>query len=154
MLEVVIAVGLLSIGLLGIAAMQINALGQTRTSKQTTEAATIAYTRIEQFNRIPFADPALTATPGGTFIPAQPLSVVFPNWTQGTVQQGVGTQVTENYSIAWRIFDDPAPVVPGWTLGSLSKTIDVRVTWNEVDLGPRQVLFSTVRFNDLATTGF
>ncbi len=159
LLEVTIAIGILAVGLLGIAAMSLHAMSQGRSGKHSTEAATIAYSVLEEFHRMNFADPNLNAaawtpllpitTPG--LLPGSNAALPLP--TQGSVQiQGVPQQ-SQVYNVQWQITDAPAPPAPPWPVGTTAvrKFIDVRVVWNEPDWPNRQVTISGVRYDDQPT---
>ena len=133
LLEVVIAMGVLAVGLLGVAAAQIHAMHGGRSGRHETDAAQFAHTRIEQFQRMNFTE--LVATAGFVPVPAQQL--------QTTVQSNPVNQVEENYTIQWRITD----VTP-----NALKSIDVRVNWNEPNRPNRSVTISTVLHNDPRTS--
>jgi len=135
LLEVVIAMGVLAVGLLGVAAAQMHAMHGGRSGRHTTDAAALAHTQIEQFQRMNFTDAALNATAGWFPVPAQQL--------QTTVQANPANQVEETYTIQWRITD----VQPNQL-----KSIDVRVNWNEPNRPNRNVTISTVLHNDPRTS--
>ena len=158
LLEVMIAIGILAFGMLGIAAMQINAMNQSRTGKQTTEAATIAHTVLESFNRLPYGLGGGVLAPTGGWTAAVQVGPavipgILPGWvpTQGTVQvNGVQTQ-SQIYSVQWQISDAPMPAPPPFwnpANGPARKFIDVRVTWNELNFQNRQVIVSGIRYDD------
>ncbi len=162
MLEVTVAIGILAVGLLGIAAMSLHAMSQGRAGKHATEAASIAYSVLEEFHRMNFADPALVAAP---WTAPQPLAAlvapIFPasnlpaanEFTQGSVQIAGVAQQSQVYTVQWQITDSPAPPSPPWPAGTLAvrKTIEVRVIWNEPDWPNRQVTISGVRYDDQPT---
>jgi prepilin-type N-terminal cleavage/methylation domain-containing protein len=159
LLEVMIAIGILAVGLLGIAAMSLHAMSQGRAGKHATEAATIAYSVLEEFHRMNFADPNLNAaawnalqpitTPG--LFPGS--NAAMPPPTQGSVQiQGL-VQQSQVYTVQWQIIDAPVPPAPPWPPGTIAvrKFIDVRVVWTEPDWPNRQVTISGVRYDDQPT---
>ena len=88
-------------------------------------AAAIAQTQIEQFQRTTWASVAPTV--GWT----TPVAVTNP-------QQGVAAQDSTDFSISWRISD----VEPGWT-----RSVDVRVVWDEPNRPGREFAISTLRYN-------
>ena len=135
LLEVVVAMGILAIGLLGVAAAQIHALHGGKSGRHTTDASTFAHTQIEQFQRMNFTDVALNAT--GGWVPAAGQAV------QTTVQSAVGPIAEQNYTVQWRITD----VVPNQL-----KAIDVRVTWSEPNRPNRIFTLSTQLHNDPRTS--
>jgi prepilin-type N-terminal cleavage/methylation domain-containing protein len=120
MIEAMIAMTILAFGLLASAAMQLHAMKGGASGRNTSEAAAIAQTQMERLQRVTWTNVAPT---GG--------------WTTPVIQTGSG-QTSLTYSTDWRIVD----VVAGST-----RSIDVRVTWNERDRPSRVVAFSSMRFN-------
>jgi prepilin-type N-terminal cleavage/methylation domain-containing protein len=71
LLELIVAIAILTIGLLAVGSMQISGIGGNRSAYLTTEAVTLAQDRLEQLLFVPFADPLLNVgvnnpDPGGT----------------------------------------------------------------------------------------
>jgi len=62
LLEVVIAIGILSFGMLGLALMQLYSLSQSSMGRHTGDAASIGRSYVEQMHRLPWA--TLTAVSG------------------------------------------------------------------------------------------
>jgi len=130
LIEVMIAMGILAIGLLAVAAMQVHAMRGGRDGRHLTQATAVARTQLEQFQRMDFDAPALTATAGWAPLPAQQIT--------RTVQANPANQVEATYNLQWRVTDLNAPT----TL----KDIDVQVTWSEANRPNRVVSLSTRRF--------
>jgi len=128
LLEVVIALGILAFGLLGLAALQIQALGQGREGRHVDKAAVIAQDRMEDLQRLDFDSAAMDPTGGWQLV----------RTVTEDVGSGAGTQVEMTYQVEERIADN----VVGAT-----KNVNVRVTWNEPDRPNRQVVVSSVRFD-------
>lgn len=130
LVEVMIAMAVLAVGLLSVALMQLQALQGGRQGRHSTQAAVIARDQMETFQRLAWNDPQLNPTGGWT------APVVVQNQV---VAADTGAAVEESYSVTWRIAD----VDPNWT-----KNVDVRVSWNP-PIGPaRTVTISSVRYND------
>ncbi len=119
LLEIMIAMSLLGVGMLGVAAMQIQAMKSGRIAAVDTFATTIAQDGMERLQRLRWADIAPTAgwTP----------PIDFPHPSNG-----------ETYQAQWRI----ANVVANWT-----RSIDVRVTWTQPDRPNRSRILSSLRYN-------
>jgi len=71
LLELIVAIAILTIGLLAVGSMQISGIGGNSLAYRTTEAVTLAQDRLERLIFIPFADPLLDvgtnkADPGAT----------------------------------------------------------------------------------------
>lgn len=135
LLEVMIALGILAVGLLSVAAAQLYAMRGGASGRHSSDAAVVAHSQLENFQRIDFTDAVLTAT-GGAFVAA-------PNPSTTVVQTPDGDAIEMTYTLSWRIAD----------LDAARKTIDVRVTWNEPNRPGRQLVLSTVRHDDRPTEG-
>jgi prepilin-type N-terminal cleavage/methylation domain-containing protein len=126
LLEVSIAIGVFAIGMLGLSAMQLHALRGGGSGRHATQAAAIAQSQMEQLDRLRWTDLATTA---GAF--TAPVTV-------SNLVQADTTESEMSYAVSWRIAD----VQPGWT-----RSIDVRVTWDEPKRPNRSVVLSSLRFN-------
>ena len=126
LLEVSIAIGVFAIGMLGLSAMQLHALRGGGSGRHQTQAAAIAQSQMEQLERLRWTDLATTA---GAF--TAPVTV-------NNLVQSDTTDAEMAYAVSWRITD----VQVGWT-----RSIDVRVTWDEPQRPGRSVVLSGVRFN-------
>ena len=63
LIELIVAIAILTIGLLAVGSMQIAGIGGNRSAYRTTEAVTVAQDRMERLLFRPFADPLLTVGP-------------------------------------------------------------------------------------------
>jgi prepilin-type N-terminal cleavage/methylation domain-containing protein len=126
LLEIAIALAVFAVGALGLAALQLHAMRSGSSGRHATHAASIAQSRMEQLQRLRWTD---LATTGGAF--------TAPVTVNHTVQADVD-QTEMAYAVAWRVAD----VAAGWT-----RSIDVRVTWDEPDRAGRSVVLSSLRFN-------
>jgi prepilin-type N-terminal cleavage/methylation domain-containing protein len=127
LIETMIALTLLGIGLLSLSTMQIVAMKHGNRGRHTTQAAAIAQSRMEVLQRMRWSEPALAPT--GGWMVAVPVNNV--------VQDG-GNKLEQAYSRSERITDDVAGV---------TRTIDVRINWNEPGRPNRQYAISSIRFN-------
>jgi prepilin-type N-terminal cleavage/methylation domain-containing protein len=132
LIEVVVAMGILATGLLAVSAAQLYAMRGGRSGRHTTDAAEIAQSQVETFQRMDWANAGLAAT-GGWTAPAAPTTAVY-----GAVQTPGVPVVEQTYQISWRIVN----------VGTYLKTIDVRVTWNEPNRPGRSYSVTTMRHND------
>lgn len=128
LLEITIALGVFAVGMLALAAMQLHALRSGSSGRHATQAASIAQSRMEQLQRVRWTDASIADT-GGAF--TAPITV------SNTVQSDPD-QVEMSYAVDWRVAD----VEPGWT-----RSIDVRVTWDEENRPNRSVILSSLRYN-------
>ena len=86
LVEVIVSIGILSFGLLAVAAMQNSALLGTTKSKSVTEATTVGMDRMERIFAMPFD--TLNAYAPGTYTdsdlpvapPALPSNIEYVNW--------------------------------------------------------------------------
>jgi type IV pilus assembly protein PilV len=124
LVEVMIALSVLAAGLLTVAAAQLYAMRGGSSGRHTSDAASVAHSQLENFQRAAFED--LTATGGSWSTPPE-----------------VVDRVETSYSMQWRITDvDPN-----------LKSVDVRVTWDEPQRPGRRVILSTQVHNDPLTGG-
>ena len=126
LIEVTIALGVFAVGMLALAAMQLHAMRSGSSGRHATQAAAIAQSQMEQLQRLRWTQ---LATTGGAFT----APIVETNSIQGDV-----AAVEMAYSVDWRIAD----VEVGWT-----RSIDVRVSWDEPERPGRNVVLSTLRYN-------
>lgn len=136
LIEVMIALSMLAAGLLTVAAAQLYAMRGGSSGRHASDAATIAHSQLEDFQRMDFSDADLTDTGGA--------------WQNGVVPADVGVvetaggDVTEMaYTIQFRV-DDVDPNL---------KAVDVRVNWDEPQRPGRSVTLSTMVHNDPQTGG-
>lgn len=125
LIEVMIAVTILGVGLLAVTGAQIHALRGGSSGKHSAQAGVIANSQMEILKRTQWNN--LAPTPW-----TPPLNVDI------VVDSPVGAQVEQAYTLQWRIIN----VVPGQT-----RSIDVRVQWNEPERPNRNLVYSSLRFN-------
>lgn len=125
LLEVVVALGVLAVGLLSLAAMQLYAMRGGNQGRHSTAAAAIAQTQMERLQHRAWANIGPTA--------GWNAAVTVNN----DVQAPTG-QTEQAYTLDWRITD----VVANWT-----RAIDVRVRWDEPSRPNRVLTLSSLRFN-------
>jgi Tfp pilus assembly protein PilV len=125
LVEITIAIAVFAAGMLTLSAMLLAATQGGSRGRHTTQASAIAESQMERLQRLTWNQVAPTA--GWT----TPITV------HNTVQANTN-QDEETYSVDWRITD----LVAGFT-----RTIDVRVSWDEPGRPNRSVTFSSIRFN-------
>jgi prepilin-type N-terminal cleavage/methylation domain-containing protein len=126
LIEVMITIGILTFGLLALAAMQIHAMNGSDRGRHATRAAAIAENRMEQLQQAAWADVGVT----GGFV-ADPVE-------QSNVQLNGGALSERDYSVSHQIAD----IQPTFT-----RAIDVQVSWTEEDGEIRSVTLSSIRYN-------
>ena len=126
LLEVMIATAIFAIGMLGLTAMQLHALRSGGSGRHATQAAAIGQSQMEQLERLRWTD--LTTTAGAFTAPI----------TVSNLVQAATNESEMAYQVAWRVAD----VQAGWT-----RSIDVRVTWDEPRRPNRSVVLSSLRYN-------
>ncbi len=129
LLEVLIALSILAVGLLAMAALQIQALKFGRSGRHTTEASLVARNEMEAIQRADWADPQATPTGGWT----------LPTTENHEVEGPGGTQIEQSYQLRRRIVD----VVAGEV-----RSVDVQVQWNEPNRPNRVFTISSLKKND------
>lgn len=136
-IEVMLALTILTGGLLVMLTMQIQAMGAGRHGRNVTEAARIAQNQMEVLNRQPFAGLAVT----GGWTPVVPMV--------GVVTGGAAGSQGQAYQLDWTIGLnlDPNPLIQGDTF-----QFDVRVRWADPNARPgvplRVYVISSIRYND------
>lgn len=128
LIEVMLALTILGIGMLSLGAMQLLALEYGNRGRHGTQAAIIAETEIERLQRLNWANADLN--PAGTWS--------APVVRNHNVDVGGGATVEQAYTLSRRVSD----LVAGST-----RSIDVRVQWNEPNRPTRSYALSSVRFN-------
>jgi prepilin-type N-terminal cleavage/methylation domain-containing protein len=121
LIEVMIALTILAVGLLTVAAMQLEALRSGRSGASDTFASALAQDEMEELQRMSWANADLAAT--GNWVTAQ------------TVTHPVNGQ---SYLVDWRVND----LVTDWT-----RTVDVRVRWDGPKRANRSRILSSIRYN-------
>ena len=129
LIEVLVALGILATGLLVVAAAQLHALRGGATGRHTSDAAAIAHSQLEMFQRTDFGDPALQATAGWSAPMTRTTDVQTPD-PAGAVEM--------TYTLQYRITDVNANL----------KAIDVQVGWDEPERPGRNVTLSTIVHDD------
>ena len=131
LVEMMIAMIILSIGLLGVAGLQVRAITEGSGGRHLSEASAIARNRVEELSRLAWDDTELDDS-GGAFgasaIPDNPV----------TGLDGIAYTVDDR--ISW---DDPA------VADVHLKSIEVRVTWNDEKRQNRQVLLTSARLREV-----
>jgi len=126
-LEVMIVIGILTFGLLSLAAMQIQAMHGSDRGRHASNAAAIAETQMELFQQDAWA----SIPPTGGF-------VASPD-EQNAIKLEGGSEIDERtYSVSYQITD----VKPTFT-----RAIDVQVTWTEEGGESRSITLSSIRYN-------
>lgn len=125
LLETMIAMAILGGGLLAVAVMQLQAIQLGNRGRHQTQAANVAQRRVELLQGSTWA--ALATTAGWT----------APVTVNHTVNDG-NIRVDQTYAVSWRISD----LVAGMT-----RSIDVKVNWDEPKRPGREYALSAVRFN-------
>jgi Tfp pilus assembly protein PilV len=124
-----IALSILAVGMLAMAAMQIQALKFGRSGRHTSDASLVARNEMERLQRLAWADPGSLPT-GGWTLPVA--------WDQNVVTT-TGTEIEQSYARRHRIVD----VVAGQV-----RSIDVQVQWNEPNRPNRVFTISSLKKND------
>jgi hypothetical protein len=145
LIEAILAVGILSFGLLALSIMQLEAISQGSMGRHSADAAAIARTHLEQIQRVPW-DEITDAQAAGTWTATD-----WPGVT-GTVDAeiaGVGgnTAVLKTYTVDWLVEDVMDGGSPPAARPCL-RDIQLRVTWPEENMSSdKSLTLRTRRFN-------
>jgi type IV pilus assembly protein PilV len=120
LLEVIVAISILTVGILAIASMQVSAIRGNSFAAGATEGATWCADRLEKLIELPWGDPLLQDADGDGAAGLDDIS--FDN-NPGT-QADADFQATEGrYTIHWNVADN--------AVTSNTRTITVIVTWTD-----------------------
>ena len=139
LIELMLATVLLSIGLLGMLALQTHAMRGSQLGRHYTDAAQVARDEMERLFRLDWDD--LDPTDW----------TALENRVPHEIQRdGDDNAIEQTFSVSWRIVDD---VVADPTPPTDVRTVDVRVTWYEGNDDPteaprRRYAMTSSRFND------
>jgi prepilin-type N-terminal cleavage/methylation domain-containing protein len=137
LIEVLMAMGVMSIGLLAVAAMQISAVRNNKTGNTYTQAASLARAQMELIKNGDINDTTDILNPG-----TLPTTTNDPN--NPIDENGLAGGI---YSRSWTIdtyLDDTDGDGVGDTASSFARTVTVTVTFPFVGSGTRQVSLSSV----------
>lgn len=125
-LEVMIVIGILTFGLLSLAAMQIQAMKGSNRGRHATNAAAIAENKMEQLQQDAWASIAVT----GGFV-NDPVE-------QNNIQLDGSASLERSYNVSYQVTD----LQPTFT-----RALDVQVSWTEEGGENRSITLSSVRYN-------
>jgi len=128
LVEMMVAMIVLSIGLLGVAGLQARAITEGSGGRHLSEASAMARNRIEELGRLAWDATDLDDSGGAWVVDPTPIDGL----------DGVAYTVSDR--IDWDNVD-PAVVQ--------LKAIEVRVTWNDEKRQNRQVLLSSARLREV-----
>ncbi len=120
MIEVMIAIAVLSFGILAMTIMQLEALRQGGAGRHTTDAAAVGRTYLEQAHRLPFNTlDGLKDT--GWLVPAW--AGARSSFDTAVAAPGGATAIEHSYGVTWRIT----------TVAATTCVLDVemQVSWSE-----------------------
>ncbi len=109
LIETMVAIAVLSLGLLGIASMQLTAVRDNTGANRMTESGTLAQDKLEELMALPYDDPWLEEAGNPPDLDSD-----------GNTHQEVGPA---GYTIEWEVTDD--------TPDPNTKLIKVMVTWRK-----------------------
>ena len=133
LIEVMVAMSMLAGGLLAVAAAQIYAMQGGSSGRHSSDAAAIANSQLENFQRLAFND-ALLAPSNGEWVDGDPVETVVQTTPEDTVEMA--------YTVRGRIAN----------VTDNLKAVDTQVGWDEPKRPGRAVTLST-RIHDDPLTG-
>ena len=120
LLEVIVAISILTFGILAVASMQASSIRGNSFASGVTEGTTWAGDEVEGLMALPYDDPLLQDTDGDAAVGLN--NTGFDN--DPNTQNDADQQATEGkYTINWNVADD--------TPMTNTKTINVIVTWTD-----------------------
>lgn len=125
LLEVLIAVSILTVGLLAVASLQGSAIMANASATDVNEAATLAADRLEKLAALPYNDAALTDADGDGATRLGDTGFDNNPDTGNDADHGITQQTArgKTYNVYWNIAEDDA--LAG------TKTIQVIVVWQD-----------------------
>jgi Tfp pilus assembly protein PilV len=120
-----VAFTILGVGLLSVAAAQVNAIHGTQSGRHLSQASLVAQSQLDQLAR-------------SSWTVLAPTGWTVPITVNSTVVDGGGGAVEQSYRVRWQIQD---------VVANETRSIDVQVAWREQDGRARSVGASTIRFN-------
>jgi type IV pilus assembly protein PilV len=161
LIEVVIAMAILSIGILAVTAMQIEAIRGNADASVRSQANAVALSVLEELKRLPFDDANLTAganlnagmaIAGGTPTPASADHVYAPGQMPllSNIYRVIGTNLVDssgtNYQIFWNV--DKTPVVIGTESFIPFCTIRLFMYWDTF-MGTNHLEVTAYKYNNI-----
>lgn len=139
LIEVMIALGVLALGLLTLAVMQIEALSQGSAGRHTSDAAAVGRSHLEQVMRLPWTELDAAEAAGTWTTPAWAGAAASVD-TRVDMPAGLGTAVEHSYDVQWRVTD-----VAG---NACLRDVELRVLWAEEHFPSGKTLdLATRRYN-------
>ena len=126
LVEIMVAMVVLSFGLLGVAAIQVRAITEGTGGRHLSVASAIARNRVEELNRITWDD-ALLNDSGGA-------------WSAATNVPGGDLTYARSERITWDVANAANVAI---------KSIEVRVLWGDEKRQNRQVLLTSARLREV-----
>ncbi len=141
LLEVMIAMTILAVGLLGMLSMQLQAMRSTSTGRHVTDASRIGLDQLETLKYQSWVSTAPIAWTVPIVVSSNPEAVFVPNLPSGAAA------IAQNFNVSWRI-TGVAGLVD-------ARQIDVRVTWVEQGdtpaMPPRRYAVSSFKYRGAGT---
>jgi Tfp pilus assembly protein PilV len=136
LIEVMIALVVLSFGLLTLATMQIIAIKQGSAGRHTADASAIARAYLEEMSRV---DWAILTTARNAGADTDAFWADAASQLDITLLDSAGTSVTEqSYDVRWTVTD----------LTSCLRNVTLKISWNEENfVGQKNMRLATRRYN-------
>lgn len=160
LIEAMVAIAILSIGIMAAMGMQIRAIGAGSTAMNRTDANNVALALMETLKDLPFDDANLDFTGNGGVAPgdlvqatARTFTTVanFPRMSPFVASVPVAGSIVDRsgitYQLSWAVQDNP--VDPADPAGDRTgKTIRVFMTWNS-PMGQNRLEMTTIKYNNI-----
>lgn len=126
MVEIMVAMVVLSFGLLGVAALQVRAITEGSGGQHLSTASAAARNRVEELNRLAWTDSDLDHDAGA--------------WSADTTFDVLGQDYVRQDRITWDNTNVAAVQL---------KQVEVRVSWDDSKRQDRQVLLTSTRLREV-----
>ncbi len=155
LIEAMIAIVILSIGILAVMNMQVIAIRSSSSAMNRTDANNVALSLLETLKELDFDDPNLAetvASPGAlandgnerTFTAADfPEMNALIQFPAGAAAGTIVDQSGITYNLSWDVQDRLLP-----TGEILNKTIRIYMTWNS-PMGQNRLEMTTIKYNNI-----
>lgn len=129
LLEVMMALTIMAIGVLSLAALQLLVMEYAARGRSMSQASAIAQMEMEQLQRLSWVDASMQPTAG---------AFTGPTTVNVQINDGAVTSTQQAFDVYVRVAD---------LVAGVTRSVDVRVDWDEPDRPGRTYALSSIRYN-------